>query len=41
MEMDRHFIKEKIESGHIVTPFVSTKQKLVNVLTKGLINDHV
>ena len=25
VEVDKHFIKEKIEMGQIVTPFVSTK----------------
>ena len=26
VEVDRHFIKEKIESGIISTPFVTTRQ---------------
>ena len=31
-----HFIKEKLDSGLICTPFVSTKDQLADVLTKGL-----
>ncbi|KAJ8753668.1 hypothetical protein K2173_026344 [Erythroxylum novogranatense] len=36
IEVDRHFIKEKLDSGLICTPFVSTKDQLEDVLTKGL-----
>ena len=36
IEVDRHFIKEKLDSGLICTPYVSTKGQLANVLTKGL-----
>ena len=36
IEVDRHFIKEKLDSGIICTPFVSTKDQLADVLTKGL-----
>ena len=36
VEVDRHFIKEKLESGLICTPFVSTQDQLANILTKGL-----
>ena len=36
IEVDRHFIKEKLESGLICTPFVSSKDQLAYVLTKGL-----
>ena len=36
VEVDRHFIKEKLESGLICTPFVSTEGQLADVLTKGL-----
>jgi hypothetical protein len=36
IEIDRHFIKEKLESGLICTPYVSTHGQLVDVLTKGL-----
>ena len=35
-EIDRHFIKEKLDSRLICTPFVSTEGQLVDMLTKGL-----
>ena len=36
IEVDRHFIKEKLDSGLICTPFVSIVGQLVDVLTKVL-----
>ena len=36
VEIDRHFIKEKLESGLICMPFVQSGDQLANVLTKGL-----
>ena len=36
IEIDRHFIKEKLESLLICTPYVSTHGQLADVLTKGL-----
>ena len=36
MEIDRHFMKEKLEAGIICTPFVPITQQLVDLLTKGL-----
>ena len=36
IEVDRHFIKEKLDSGLICTPFVSIGGQLADVLTKGL-----
>lgn len=33
-----HFIKEKLESGLICTPFVKTGEQLADVLTKGVAN---
>lgn len=36
IEVDRHFIKEKLKSGLICTPFVFSKDQLADVLTKGL-----
>ena len=36
VEVDRHFIKEKLDSGLICTPFVSSNDQLVDVLTKVL-----
>ena len=35
IEIDRHFIKEKLDSGLICTPYVSTNDQLADVLTKG------
>ena len=36
VEVNRHFIKEKLESGLICTPFVHTGSQLADLLTKGL-----
>ena len=36
IEVDRHFIKEKLDNGLICTPYVSTQNQLANILTKGL-----
>ena len=36
VEVDKHFIKEKLESGLICTPLMSSKRQLVNVMTKVL-----
>ncbi|KAE8735933.1 Calcium-dependent lipid-binding family protein isoform 3 [Hibiscus syriacus] len=36
VEMDRHFIKEKLDSGLICTPYVSTGDQVADILTKGL-----
>lgn len=36
IEVDRHFIKEKLESGLICTPFISTREQIADILTKGL-----
>ncbi|XP_028059657.1 probable disease resistance protein At4g27220 [Camellia sinensis] len=38
VEIDRHFIKEKLTSGTICTPFVRSGDQLADVLTKGLGN---
>ena len=38
VENDRHFIKEKIDSGLICTPFIASKLQLVDVFTKGVQN---
>ena len=38
VEIDRHFIKEKVNSGLIYTPFVASKLQLVDVFTKGVQN---
>ena len=36
IEVDRHFIKEKLESGVICTPFVSSSEQTTDIFTKGL-----
>ena len=36
IEIDRHFIKEKLDSGLICTPYVPTRGQLADVLIKGL-----
>ena len=36
LEVERHFIKEKIETGAICMSFVPTSQQITNILTKGL-----
>ena len=36
IEIDRHFIKEKIDVGIIWIPFVPTTQQKADILTKGL-----
>ena len=37
MEVDRQFIKEKLESGVICIPFIPTTQEVTDVFTKGLL----
>jgi hypothetical protein len=36
VKVDRHFIKEKIDSGMICIPYVPTTEQVANVLTKRL-----
>ena len=36
VEVDRHFIKEKIEQGEICMTSVSSKSQIADVLTKGI-----
>jgi hypothetical protein len=36
VEIDRHFIKEKLEAGIISFPFVRSELQLADVLTKGV-----
>ena len=38
VEINKHFIKEKLNSGLIYTLYVSTRGQLVDILTKGLVN---
>ncbi|RDX63710.1 Copia protein, partial [Mucuna pruriens] len=36
IEIDRHFIKEKLDNGLIITTHVPTGFQVVDILTKGL-----
>ncbi|XP_061989783.1 secreted RxLR effector protein 161-like [Rosa rugosa] len=36
VEVDRHFIKEKLDANLIAFPFVPTEEQLADVLTKGV-----
>lgn len=36
VEIDRNFIKEKLETGAIFMPFVPTIQQIADILTKAL-----
>lgn len=36
IEVDRHFIEEKLNKWLICTPYIPSKSHLVDVLTKGL-----
>ena len=39
VEIDRHFIKEKLDAGIIMFPFVVFEDQLANVLTKVMSNN--
>ena len=36
IEVDKHFIKEKIDAGVICIPYLPTTEQIADVLTKGL-----
>ena len=36
MEVDRHFVKEKLDEGVIELPFVRSEQQLADILTKAV-----
>ena len=36
IEIDRHFIKEKLDAGNICLPFVASNQQTADILTKSL-----
>ena len=38
VEVDKHFIKEKLENGLIVMPYIPTVEQVADILTKGLPN---
>ena len=37
VEIDRHFIKEKLDSGSIYIPYIPLSQQIVDILTKELL----
>ncbi|TYK26804.1 putative mitochondrial protein [Cucumis melo var. makuwa] len=37
VEIDRHFIKERLDSGSICIPYIPSSQQIADVLTKGLL----
>jgi len=41
IEVEIHFIKEKLDGGLICTPYVSTQGKLADILTKGLSSSNI
>jgi ATP sulfurylase len=36
IEVDCHFVREKVQSGEIATPFVRSKEQLADIFTKAL-----
>ena len=36
VELDKHFIKEKLENGLIIMPYMPTVEQVAEILTKGL-----
>ena len=36
VEVDKHFIKERLENGLIVMPYIPTIEQVADILTKGL-----
>ncbi|KAA0059995.1 Beta-galactosidase [Cucumis melo var. makuwa] len=40
VKIDRHFIKERLDSGSICIPYIPSSQQIADVLTKGLLRPH-
>ena len=36
IEVDKHFIREKLVNGKVCTPYVSSEEQLADIFTKGL-----
>ena len=41
VEVDKHFIKEKLDSGTICIPYIPSSQHIADVLTKGLFRQSI
>ena len=37
VEIDRHFIKQKLDSGSICIPYIPSSQQIADILTEGLL----
>ncbi|TYK21505.1 putative mitochondrial protein [Cucumis melo var. makuwa] len=40
VEIDRHFIKERLDNESICIPYIPSSQQVTDVLTKGLLRPH-
>ena len=40
VEVDKHFIKEKLEEGLICMPYIPTEEQVADILIKGLPKKH-
>ncbi|KAA0025813.1 Beta-galactosidase [Cucumis melo var. makuwa] len=40
VEIDRHFIKERLDNGSICIPYIPSSQQVADVLTMGLLKPH-
>ncbi|KAK9217910.1 hypothetical protein WN943_006540 [Citrus x changshan-huyou] len=40
VEVDKHFIKEKLDSGLVCMPYIPTNEQIADILTKGLPKKH-
>lgn len=36
MEIDRHFVKEKLEAGIISLQYITTRHQIVDIMTKAM-----
>ncbi|KAL0561214.1 hypothetical protein IC582_001636 [Cucumis melo] len=37
VEIDQHFVKERLDSGSICIPYIPSSQQVADILTKGLL----